>query len=85
MVTSVPSPRRRSRQAARDLLGPGEQRLVGVRLAPLPVEPLESCLRLIDPPAIAPLWLQYLLLAALPALGGYGARRVLATRLSSAE
>ena len=44
-----------------------------------------SCLRLIEPSAIAPLWLQYLLLAGLPALAGYTARRVLATRLSSVD
>ncbi|WEO76456.1 hypothetical protein BJQ94_13920 [Cryobacterium sp. SO2] len=46
---------------------------------------LGCCLRLVDPSVIAPLWLQYLLLAGLPASAGYGARRMLAARLSSAS
>lgn len=46
---------------------------------------LGSCLRLVDPALIDPLWLQYLVLAGVPAAVGFGAGRMVVGRTSTEE
>ncbi|KFF58727.1 hypothetical protein JF66_16455 [Cryobacterium sp. MLB-32] len=58
--------------------------LLGVTVG-LVVVLIGSSLQLVDPSVFSPLWLQYLLLAVFPGLIGYGARRLLAARLSAQE